>query len=73
MGFVKFLCLFLVNLFLCKCEYFYVLSKVLSTKQVTFIYFSYCRDMDKMDDLGWKAKLNIPPTDKRIKTSVSIP
>ncbi|XP_075224419.1 ATP-dependent RNA helicase me31b isoform X2 [Lycorma delicatula] len=26
-------------------------------------------DMDKMDDMGWKAKLNIPPSDKRIKTS----
>lgn len=25
------------------------------------------------DDLGWKAKLKIPPKDNRIKTSVSIP
>lgn len=28
-------------------------------------------DIDKMDDVGWKAKLKIPPKDKRIKTSVS--
>lgn len=28
-------------------------------------------EIDKMDDVGWKAKLNIPPKDKRIKTSVS--
>lgn len=26
-------------------------------------------DMEKMDDVGWKAKLRIPPKDKRIKTS----
>lgn len=29
-------------------------------------------DMEKMDDVGWKAKLKIPPKDKRVKTSVSI-
>lgn len=28
-------------------------------------------EIDKMDDVGWKAKLKIPPKDKRIKTSVS--
>lgn len=28
-------------------------------------------DLEKLDDVGWKAKLNIPPQDKRIKTSVS--
>lgn len=27
-------------------------------------------EIDKMDDIGWKAKLKIPPKDKRIKTSV---
>lgn len=27
-------------------------------------------DIEKMDDVGWKAKLKIPPKDKRIKTSV---
>lgn len=33
---------------------------------------AFFRDMDnKMDDLGWKAKLKIPPKDKRIQTSVS--
>ncbi|CAB0043913.1 unnamed protein product [Trichogramma brassicae] len=26
-------------------------------------------DMEKLDDVGWKAKLKIPPKDKRIKTS----
>ncbi|XP_011501061.1 PREDICTED: putative ATP-dependent RNA helicase me31b [Ceratosolen solmsi marchali] len=26
-------------------------------------------DLEKMDDVGWKAKLKIPPKDKRIKTS----
>ncbi|XP_058806273.1 ATP-dependent RNA helicase me31b [Phymastichus coffea] len=26
-------------------------------------------DLEKMDDVGWKAKLNIPPKDRRIKTS----
>ncbi|KOX76536.1 Putative ATP-dependent RNA helicase me31b [Melipona quadrifasciata] len=26
-------------------------------------------EIDKMDDVGWKAKLKIPPKDKRIKTS----
>ncbi|XP_012266451.1 ATP-dependent RNA helicase me31b [Athalia rosae] len=26
-------------------------------------------DLEKMDDIGWKAKLKIPPKDKRIKTS----
>jgi len=30
-------------------------------------------EIDKMDDVGWKAKLKIPPKDKRIKTSVSFP
>lgn len=29
-------------------------------------------DLEKMDDIGWKAKLKIPPKDKRIKTSVRI-
>ena len=29
-------------------------------------------ELEKMDDVGWKAKLNIPPKDKRIKTSVCI-
>jgi len=29
-------------------------------------------EIDKMDDVGWKAKLKIPPKDKRIKTSVSV-
>lgn len=29
-------------------------------------------EIDKMDDVGWKAKLKIPPKDIRIKTSVSI-
>lgn len=29
------------------------------------------RDMDKMDDIGWKAKLKIPPKDKRTRTTVS--
>jgi hypothetical protein len=29
-------------------------------------------DIDtKMDDMGWKAKLKIPPKDRRIQTSVS--
>lgn len=28
-------------------------------------------ELEKMDDVGWKAKLKIPPKDKRIKTSVS--
>lgn len=27
--------------------------------------------MDKMDDIGWKAKLKIPPKDKRTRTTVS--
>lgn len=30
------------------------------------------RDLEKMDDLGWKSKLKIPPKDRRIKTSVNI-
>lgn len=30
-------------------------------------------DLEKMDDVGWKAKLKIPPKDRRIKTSVSLP
>lgn len=29
-------------------------------------------NLEKMEDEGWKAKLKIPPKDKRIKTSVSI-
>ena len=29
-------------------------------------------DLAKMDDVGWKAKLKIPPKDIRIKTSVSV-
>lgn len=29
-------------------------------------------DLEKMDDVGWKAKLNIPPKDRRIKTSVRV-
>ena len=29
-------------------------------------------DIAKMDDVGWKAKLKIPPKDIRMKTSVSI-
>lgn len=28
-------------------------------------------ELEKMDDVGWKSKLRIPPRDKRIKTSVS--
>lgn len=28
-------------------------------------------DLEKMNDIGWKANLKIPPKDKRIKTSVS--
>lgn len=33
---------------------------------------SASRDSEKLDDLGWKAKLKIPPKDRRIKTSVSV-
>lgn len=29
-------------------------------------------DLAKMDDVGWKAKLKIPPKDIRMKTSVSV-
>lgn len=28
------------------------------------------KDLEKVDDIGWKSKLKIPPKDKRIKTSV---
>lgn len=37
----------------------HVLNSALNTKT----------ELEKMDDVGWKAKLKIPPKDKRIKTS----
>lgn len=36
------------------------------------VFFFQYRDLDnRADDLGWKAKLKIPPKDRRIQTSVS--
>lgn len=37
-----------------------------------FILFSsYFSENKENDDMGWKAKLKLPPKDNRIKTSVS--
>jgi hypothetical protein len=33
-------------------------------------YFFYS-EVEKIDDIGWKAKLKIPPKDRRVQTSVS--
>lgn len=53
---------------------------VLIDKYWHSLILSCYRDLDpkkekldsKLDDLGWKAKLKIPPKDHRIQTSVSI-
>jgi hypothetical protein len=35
-----------------------------------FPFFFYS-EVEKIDDIGWKAKLKIPPKDRRVQTSVS--
>jgi hypothetical protein len=34
-----------------------------------FLFFY--SEVEKIDDIGWKAKLKIPPKDRRVQTSVS--
>ena len=33
--------------------------------------FFFYSEVEKIDDIGWKAKLKIPPKDRRVQTSVS--
>lgn len=44
----------------------------LNTNHVLSSGLNLKAELEKMDDVGWKAKLKIPPKDRRIKTSVSI-
>lgn len=47
-----------------------MMTESLNSNHVLSSALSLKTDIEKMDDVGWKAKLKIPPKDKRIKTSV---